>query len=33
MIIHVIGSSRVVHDFGATAGLLLQGIANTLRIS
>ena len=33
MIIHVIGSLRVIHDFGPTAGLLFQGVANTLRIS
>jgi hypothetical protein len=33
MIIHVIGSLRVIHDFGPTAGLLFQGVANTLRVS
>jgi hypothetical protein len=33
MIIHVIGSLRVIHDFGPTAGLFFQSVANTLRIS
>ena len=33
MIIHVIGSLRVIHDFGPAAGLFFQGFANTFRIS
>jgi hypothetical protein len=33
MIIHVIGSLRVILDFGPTAALLFQGVANTLRVS
>jgi hypothetical protein len=33
MIGHVIGSLRVIHDFGPAAGLFFQGFASTFRIS
>jgi hypothetical protein len=33
MTTHVIGSLRVIDDFGPTPGLFFQGFANTLRIS
>jgi len=33
VISHVIGSLRVIHDFGPTPGLFFRGLANILRIS